>query len=488
MMQPPTRKTGTFPYIATVLERTDYQSLNLSSLDYLGIAIEEAVPVPPRHRHNLKGDIRILWEQLTSRRQSRSADYLGTPSALSAYVRYFMPWNVLRLLSIFSRGEFPLSNDATIIDIGSGPLTVPIALYLAYPELRSRALSFICHDRTERIMKTGQTIFETLCVRVEGKLPPWKFTLKKGDFGMETLERASMITAANVFNEFFWKGKESLGERADALASVLRGSLREDGVVFIMEPGDPRSGSFISAIRASFLEKGLAPIAPCTHDKSCPMPGFFKSRPPEKLDPLFRGSAFNKTSTFGNSAIIMPHQRDKYPWCHFTVATDISPSWLREISDIAGLPKDKLSYSYLIAKASRQALPPHTRDTVRVDARKGESAKLPAPEKLMVRIVSEEFNLPGTAAERSASGRYACSPLGYTLVRRNHESAHFSSGDLVLFEKSDQMSKTGFHAPLAPKNLGFKNQSQSRRRDEQQTERPEALALDEKSGAGIVSY
>jgi hypothetical protein len=407
-----------------VLETLSPSSESLAILEKLGPVLDEAAPLQAKHRAALKGDIRQLWEDLTSDRESRSVDYLGTPSALSAYLHYFLPWNVFRLSAIFTNSDFCLPDNAVIIDIGSGPLTLPIALWASRPELREVPLTIYCVDRVERVLETGKTIFETLCMRTAGALPPWKIILKKDGFGGRLPERAHLLSAANVFNEFFWKDKNPLGERALDTARSLLSYLRENGSLFVMEPGDPRSGAFIAALRAALIAEGASPLGPCPHALSCPMPGIFRHLLPPEETRSVKGDPNSAPSRFVLPSVVMPKNRDKFPWCHYGVNTDKAPAWLSGISAEAGLPKDKAVFSYLWAARGAMARPlagipdpaPSSERERRARVGKG----------ILVRVVSEPFGLPD-----GATGQYACSSLGYTLLRRARGEESFAPGDLL---------------------------------------------------------
>jgi hypothetical protein len=407
-----------------VLETLAPSTESLVILTTLEAAIEEAAPLQGKHRAGLKGDIRALWEELTSERESRSVDYLGTPPALSAYLRYFLPWNVFRLSSIFSNSDFCLPDKAVIVDIGSGPLTLPIALYASRPELRDVPLTFYCMDRVERVLEAGQAIFETLCMRTEGRLPPWRIELKKEGFGGALPEKAHLVAAANVFNEFFWKDKRPLGERALETARSLLSYLRETGSLFVMEPGDPRSGAFITALRAAVASEGASPLGPCPHALACPMPGIFRHLLPPDETRVVKGDPNVAPSRFVLPAVNMPKKRDKFPWCHYGVDTDSAPAWLLALSEEAGLPKDRAVFSYLWAARGAMARPfaglPETGHTTERERRAR------AGRGILVRVVSEPFPLPD-----GSTGQYSCCNLGYTLLRRPRGEEAFEPGDLL---------------------------------------------------------
>lgn len=400
---------------------------SLALLDKLNLVLDEAAPLQAKHRASLKGDIRDLWEYLTSERSERPADYLGTAPALSAYLHYFLPWNIFRLSAIFCNSDFCLPDNAIVADIGTGPLTLPIALWISRPELRDVPLTFYCIDRVERVMEAGKTIFETLCMRAGGALPPWKFILIKDGYSGHLPERVHLLSASNVFNEFFWKGKDTLGERALDTARGLLSNLKENGSLFVMEPGDPRSGAFIAALRAALLAEGASPLGPCPHALSCPMPGIFRHLFPPEETRASSADPNSAPSRFLLPQVVMPKNRDKYPWCHFGVDTDSAPAWLRAISEEAGLPKERAVFSYLWAArgAGMARMPMDIPDPLGQPER-GQRGKSAANKGLLVRVISEPFALPG-----GAGGQYACSNLGYTLLKRAHGAEAFEPGDLL---------------------------------------------------------
>ena len=397
---------------------------SLAALATLEAVIDEISPLGAKHRAGLKGDIRRLWEDLTSDRESRSADYLSSPPALSAYLRYFLPWNVYRLSAILSNADFCLPDNAVVVDIGSGPLTIVIALWAARPELRNVPLTIYCLDRVERIMETGKAIFETLCLRLDGRIPPWRIELHKDAFGETLPERAHLLTAANVFNEFFWKDHRNLGERALATARTLLSYIRENGSVFIMEPGDPRSGAFVSSLRAALLAEGAPPLGPCPHALSCPMPGIFRHLLPPEETRTAKGDPNVAPSRFILPPVTMPKKRDKFPWCHFGIDSSKAPAWLQALSEEAGLPKEKASLSYLWAARGGLLRPPVGMPAPIHSSERERRAR--AGRGILVRVVSEPFALPD-----GSSGQYACSSLGYTLLKRQHGDSPFDSGNLL---------------------------------------------------------
>lgn len=413
------------------LESLSPSSASLALLERLDEAMDEVAPLQPKHRAALRGDIRQLWEDLTSDREYRPADYLGNPASLSAYLRYFLPWNVYRLSAILSNADFCLPDRAVVVDIGAGPLTFVMALWIARPELREVPLTIYCLDRVERVMETGLAIFETLCLRNGLPIPPWKIELKKDGFGAPMPERAHLLSAANVFNEFFWKDKSSIGERAIEIARTLLTYLRQDGSLFVMEPGDPRSGAFISALRAGLIAEGASPLGPCPHAYSCPFPGIFRGLAPhEQQHHHAKGDPNVAPSRYHLHPVVMPKKRDKFPWCHFGVDADLAPAWLRSRSEEAGLPKDRAVLSYLWAARGVLARPVAAPVVDQHPSERERRARA-VNHGILVRVVSEPFSLPD-----GSFGQYGCSNLGYSLLRRPRDSDPFEPGDLLEVQAS----------------------------------------------------
>jgi hypothetical protein len=340
----------------------------LTQLAGLPKHLDAAMPMRRQHRRELPGEIRHLSHLLTDERGDLKRDYLADPATLSAYLRYFLPWNIYRLGVLFAGlgldpgGDNP-NGAATIIDLGAGPLTAPLALWLSRPRLRKRPLTFICVDRAPKPMRLGLDVLHSLAA-AQGGLAPWKITLVKGPLDARLREKADLIFVANALNEVLHRGEsEELLETAEAMAGHLSSMLTPTGALCVVEPGVRPSAHLLAALRRGFLHHGLKPLAPCPHTEPCPMSG-----------------------------------RGYTAWCHFNFDAEAAPGWLKKLSDEAKLPKDNVSLSFLHFSAKGRKLAP------------GEG-------KSLVRAVSGPFELPapdGMAPHRF--GQYACSERGLTLL------------------------------------------------------------------------
>ena len=107
--------------------------------------ISSTHPLNSKQKAMLPKNIMELSHTLTDERMERRLGYMNQPATLSAYTHYYLWWNLVRLTRLFSNlpSNFLNLNDKSVcLDLGSGPLTVPIALLLARPELRSRELTW----------------------------------------------------------------------------------------------------------------------------------------------------------------------------------------------------------------------------------------------------------------------------------------------------------------------------------------------------------
>ncbi|MDR2027908.1 MAG: rRNA methyltransferase, partial [Treponema sp.] len=337
-------------------------------LEGFSALVDTVFPLPQRFRRGLPRDVAELSRLLTAGRGDRPDAYLGRPAMLSAYLRYFLPWNLYRLSRLLPALALPLSAGAALIDLGSGPLTLPLALWISRPDLRELPLDFRCLDRTGAVLDAGKELFYALA----GRDSPWTIRTIRASLGTPLKgPGANLVTALNVFNEIFWPDHRMLSTLAEKNARLLSALSSEGGSILVVEPGIPRSGEFIGALRASLADRGRMPATPCPHAGVCPFPG---RRP-------------------GKSSA---------KWCHFSFETEDAPQVLHRLSAAAGLPKERATLSFLLAGPG---------STEGSDTTANRANGPPAGgEMLPVRIISDPFPVP------SGYGRYGCSGLGAVLL------------------------------------------------------------------------
>ncbi len=339
-------------------------------------------PLNSRQLQQLPENIRNLSHQMTDDRSSRRLGYMNENIQLSAYVRYFTWWNLVRLTRLFSNlpaTSFPQS-DCICLDLGSGPLTVVTALYLARPELRSRHLTWYCLDLSANSMALGEEIYLSVCAKLnsqndktgsaqntDSSFEPWQIIRIKGSFGAFMKQKAGFITCANLLNELNQGNDMPPEYQVKKYYEQFKAYATEDARFLIVEPGVPKSSRTLSLLRERFIKDGAKLVAPCPHYEECPMSGF----------KAYTGS--------------------KHKWCNFAFSTESAPKKLLKLSTSAKLPKERATLSFLsIMKGTAGQI---------------DDAPEALPQTQSVRIISDSFRLPNYM-----QGFYGCSENGLVLV------------------------------------------------------------------------
>ena len=338
-------------------------------------ALRKAWPLSRAHQASLPWDIAELSEILTSSRADLRSPYWAKPSLTSAYLYYFLPWNLVRLCRLFAGMRLPepaADRPQILVDLGSGPLTVPLALWLARPSWRKIPLEVAAVDCAGRPPRLGAAVLEALAGEAGEK--PWKVRAVQAPLAMAArrlkplLAGASpfLITAANVLNELpperrgcggldggvEWQddpgGMQGMDEAGVRAASQLEGMASEGSLssllsslmpllrarrgqtpprLLFIEPGTRLGGSTLMELRALALDEGLLPAAPCPHGFACPL----------------RRDAGDEWQDGPRLASRLAGRT----WCHFTFGAQGAPAWLARLSADAGLGKDSLSLACL---------------------------------------------------------------------------------------------------------------------------------------------
>lgn len=331
--------------------------------------IESTHPLNSKQKLLLPRQIRSLSHFLTDERGERRLGYMNQTVLLSAYVHYYTWWNLVRLVRLFSnidKNFFDVKDSSVFLDLGSGPLTVPLALFLSRPELRKKCITFYCLDISQQALAFGENIFLSVAARL--KCEPWKIVRVKGELGSALKEKADFVTSANLFNELcddFKNPPDFLAKKyTEQILSYLKFE-NENARYIIVEPGDPRSARLVSLMRDSFMRRGFFPVSPCTHFCQCPMDG-----------------------------------KKGGKWCNYAFKTDNAPTELKKLSEKSELPKERAVLSFVAFQKSKAG---------QIDGCNCFSDE--RPEFISMRITSELIKLPG-----GRSGYYACSGKGLLLV------------------------------------------------------------------------
>lgn len=315
---------------------------NVAELERFNTLLKRAWPLKGRHRDRLKYDIRDMSRGLTNERTQRRKEYMTDDKFLSPYLYYFLPWNLFRMSRLFTGLELDIPDGSEVADLGCGPLTAVIALWMSRPHLRSRKLNFTCLDLSPKSMQVGLKLFKLMA----GKDSPWRIKTVKAGFTDRLHKKADLLIVANAFNELDWSGRTTR-HQADKLSKHLAMSTTDTGRILLIETGMRLTGRIIAEMRAQMLTKEFLPIAPCPHTEECPMPATGQGT----------------------------------PWCHFNFSTKGAPDWLAALSKDARLEKDNVTMNFLYL------------------SRKGTDTWG------AVRAISEPFNLHGNKGQYACSDK-----------------------------------------------------------------------------------
>ncbi len=412
--------------ITSLFDTTNLSKDAVSILNSFDEIIQGVRPLNSRQLQQLPEHIRDLSHQLTDDRASRRLGYMNDNIQLSSYVRYYTWWNLVRLTRLFANipdSVFP-KKDCTCLDLGSGPLTVVIALWLARPELRKLRLIWYCLDVSANSMALGEDIFLSIATKAKAADPsiePWQIIRVKGPFGTPIKQKAGFLTCANMFNELDQASDMPPEFQTKKYYEQIQRYCEKDAGVLLVEPGVPKAARTLSLLRTRFIKDGRTIAAPCPHAEECPMSGF----------KAYTGS--------------------KNKWCNFAFSTEDAPRKLQKLSDMAKLPKERATLSFIPIEHDHAELgsasPNYCKDRSR--------NKFGMTDESGIRITSDKLRLPNYMC-----GYYGCSQHGLVLVT-------------LPDENNTRLPKPSFR-PCSGDLIQVK------------TKTPDSLPKDEKSGALVI--
>ena len=365
-------------HISSLFDTTGLSKDSVAILNSFDEIIQGVRPLNSRQLQQLPEHIRELSHQLTDDRASRRLGYMNDNIQLSSYVRYYTWWNLVRLTRLFANlpdSVFPAA-DSTCLDLGSGPLTVVTALWLARPELRKLKLTWYCLDVSANSMALGEDIYLSVAAKakaVDESIDPWQIIRVKGAFGTPIKQKAGFLTCANMFNELDQASDMPPEFQTKKYYEQLQRYTEKNAGIILVEPGVPKAARTLSLLRSRYIKDGRTIAAPCPHAEECPMSGF----------KAYTGS--------------------KNKWCNFAFSTEDAPVRLQKLSVAAKLPKERATLSFMAIDA--RVKPEHDTPVIaRLD-------RTISPDTTCIRITSDKIRLPNYMC-----GYYGCSQHGLVLV------------------------------------------------------------------------
>ena len=421
-----TKENTSSKLITSLFDTTNLSKDAVSILNSFDEIIQGVRPLNSRQLQQLPEHIRDLSHQLTDDRASRRLGYMNDNIQLSSYVRYYTWWNLVRLTRLFVNlpdSVFPTA-DCTCLDLGSGPLTVVTALWLARPELRKLRLTWYCLDVSANSMALGEDIYLSIAAKAKAAdetIEPWQIIRVKGPFGTPIKQKAGFLTCANMLNELDQASDMPPEFQTKKYYEQLQRYCAEGAGIVLVEPGVPKAARTLSLLRTRYIKDGRTIAAPCPHAGDCPMSGF----------KAYTGS--------------------KNKWCNFAFTTEDAPHKLQKLSDAAKLPKERATLSFIAIEHGHAELVSASLD----DSKQRSRNKFGMTGMYDIRITSDKLRLPNYMC-----GYYGCSQFGLVLVT-------------LPDENNTRLPKPPFR-PKSGDLISVK------------TKTPDSLPKDEKSGALIV--
>ncbi|MBP3730773.1 MAG: hypothetical protein J6I40_04795 [Mailhella sp.] len=434
-------------------------SFALRGISLLAQAADAVMPMNAAQRRDLPAACRDLSAMLTTERGALSRSYWSSPRLTSAYLRYFLPWNIVRLTALLPSlplGRMP--DKPLVLDMGSGPFTLPIALWLSRPDLRRSPVTIVASDTSPHILELGRSLFDFLRTQLDAECPwvirvmrsPAALALRRLRARPGELWLACMANVLNEMDERKLRPGQSVSARMRALLEDAHAMLAEGGHLLSIEPGTRQGGRLVAHLRKSALggeedeelddltafaaqeEKAsvlpiqddedddfdfalpplFKPVLPCVHAEACPMLG-----------------------------------RGVSAWCHFNAPAPHAPDFLHSLSARAGLDKDSVSLSFLLLKRAEGEMPPF---------RLKRGGAIPA------RVVSDAFAVPGL----SRTARYACTPAGLALLP---DALRIEQGELCRVKPAGERDRKSHAQIMVPEQIVSSSREGVRRRSSERT-------------------
>ena len=142
---------------------------------------------------------------------------------------------------------------ATVLDVGAGPGTATLAAAEAFESLKS----FVLLDANDSLRALALDLANGLS-RFD------KLTYRRGDAAtlLASSEPADLVIASYLVGE--------LGDAERTKLAELLWAKTNDALV-VVEPGTPAGYARIIALREQLIGAGAHVVAPCPHDRSCPL-------------------------------------------------------------------------------------------------------------------------------------------------------------------------------------------------------------------------
>ncbi|MDD1686471.1 small ribosomal subunit Rsm22 family protein [Methanoregula sp.] len=204
------------------------------------------------------------WKPL----QKRSLRYTKGYSVLG-YLAYHFPVYFMQTEHLLARlaSDGMLKRSMTILDVGTGPGVVPLAIADFFSRLDEVKASVYSIERSEEHVEAFLALREAY-VPIGGKVSiknPAKADIRD-PLPSSLPEKFDLIIFSNVLGEL----ADPADDRRAEIVERIAGRLVPDGVILIIEPADEENSLRMRNLVVGLAEKGLAVHAPCPFIRGTP--------------------------------------------------------------------------------------------------------------------------------------------------------------------------------------------------------------------------
>ena len=192
----------------------------------------------------------------------RSLQYTKGYSVLG-YLAYHFPVYFLQtehLMAMLAE-EGLLKKSMTILDVGTGPGVIPLAIADFYSRLEDARATVYSIERSEELVEAFMYLRDA-CVPRGGKVsvrPTLKADLR--DLPDQKIPaKIDLMIFSNVLNEL----PDATMEARAVIVAQLAENLAPDGTILIVEPADKENATRMRSLTIALLGKGLSIYGPCS--------------------------------------------------------------------------------------------------------------------------------------------------------------------------------------------------------------------------------
>jgi hypothetical protein len=192
----------------------------------------------------------------------RSLKYIKGYSVLG-YLAYHFPVYFMQtghLLMMLARDGL-LKKNMTILDVGTGPGVVPLAIADFYSRLDDAEATIYSLERSEEHIEALTYLRDSVVPKM-GRVSiksPFKSDIRSMDFA-RLPDNIDLVIFSNSLNEL---SDTTLDVRADIVARISE-RLAPDGTILITEPADEQNATRMRTLTIALLKRGLSIYGPCS--------------------------------------------------------------------------------------------------------------------------------------------------------------------------------------------------------------------------------